>query len=115
MADVRVQRPTPVPPAGVHGAIEGSRPDGDGSAHGRHRRRRDPEPRPGGREELAEALGEPGRSLRAELERDADGGLLVRVVDRQRGEVVAVLTPDELRELAEQTGLPSGLLFQARS
>jgi hypothetical protein len=61
------------------------------------------------------ALGEPGRRLRAELEHDADGEVAVRVVDADSGDVVATLTPDELRGLAEVTGLPSGLLFQARS
>jgi hypothetical protein len=110
MADVRVDRPALIHPVGVPGASEERRRDGGGSGQ-----RREPEGRPGGREELAVALGEPGRSLRAELEHDADGELRVRVVDRERGEVVAVLTPDELRALAEQVGLPSGLLFQARS
>jgi hypothetical protein len=49
------------------------------------------------------------------LEIDADGQAIVRVVDRADGQTVAILTPEELRSLAEQTGLPSGLLFQARS
>jgi len=111
MADVRVDRSISIPPVGVPGASEERRSGGDGGSN----QHREPEGRPGGREELAVALGEPGRSLRAELEQDADGELLVRVVDRNRGEVVAVLSPDELRALAEQTGLPAGLLFQARS
>ncbi|MGE3962131.1 MAG: hypothetical protein AB7F65_10680 [Dehalococcoidia bacterium] len=110
MADVRVDRPVPISPVGVPGASEERRREGGGRGQ-----QQPPEQRPGGREELAVALGEPGRSLRAELEQDADGALLVRVVDRNRGEVVAVLSPDELRALADQTGLPSGLLFQARS
>lgn len=111
MADVRVDRPTSIPPVGVPGASEERRRQGQGGSGHQH----EPQGRPGGREELAVALGETGRALRAELEQDADGELLVRVVDRNRGEVVAVLTPDELRALAEQTGLPAGLLFQARS
>jgi len=111
MADVRVDRPIPVTPVGVPAASEERRRQG-GENGGQWR---EPEQRPGGREELAVALGEPGRSLRAELEQDDAGELRVRVVDRNRGEVVAVLSPDELRALAEQTGLPSGLLFQARS
>ncbi|MCA9847210.1 MAG: hypothetical protein KC461_01030 [Dehalococcoidia bacterium] len=110
MADVRVDRPIPISPVGVPGTSEERRREGGGGSG-----QQQPEQRPGGREELAVALGESGRSLRAELEQDADGQLLVRVVDRNRGEVVAVLSPDELRALAEQTGLPSGLLFQARS
>lgn len=112
MADVRLDRPFTAPPVGVPGVSEERRRQGDGGPSDRQRER---DQQPGGREELAVALGEPGRSLRAELEQDADGRLLVRVVDRDRGEVVAILTPDELRTLAEQTGLPSGLLFQARS
>lgn len=61
------------------------------------------------------ALDEPGRALAALLEEGPEGEPLVRVIDRIGGETVAVLTPDELRAIAEQTGLPSGLLFQARS
>ena len=110
MADVRVERPNSIVPIGVPGASEERRRQGGDS-----REQRKSQDQPGGREELAVALGEPGRMLRAELEQDADGELLVRVVDRNRGEVVAVLSPDELRALADQTGLPSGLLFQARS
>jgi hypothetical protein len=110
MTDMRVDRTNGVPEIGVPGASEDRRREGGGSEQ-----RRQPQDRPGGREELAVALGEPGRTLRAELEQDADGELLVRVVDRARGEVVAVLTPAELQALADQTGLPSGLLFQARS
>ena len=36
-------------------------------------------------------------------------------VDRDRGETVALLTPEELRDLAEQTGLPAGLLVHISS
>lgn len=109
MSDVRVHRSGQVPPTGVP------------SATGEHRRQRDDrheerqERERGGREELAVALGEPGRALVAHLETDADGEAVVRIVDRVGGETIAVLTPDELRVLAEQTGLPPGLLFQARS
>lgn len=110
MADVRVDRPNLLAPIGVPGASEDRRREGGDS-----RQQREPQDHAGGREELAVALGEPGRTLRAELEQDADGELMVRVVDRNRGEVVAVLSPDELRALADQTGLPTGLLFQARS
>jgi hypothetical protein len=109
MADVRVERPNSIVPIGVPGASEERRRERDS------RQQREPQDQPGGREELAVALGEPGRMLRAELEQDADGEILVRVVDRNRGEVVAVLSPAELRALADQTGLPAGLLFQARS
>ncbi len=64
-------------------------------------------------EELAVALDEHERgALVARLEPGTGDGPSVRILDRESGETVAVLTPDELRELAEQTGLPSGLLIQ---
>ena len=81
-----------------------------------HRDREEGEPERRGAEELALALDEGRRvHLVARFEQDADGAPLVRIVDRDRGETVAVLTPDELRTLAEQTGLPTGLLLQAKS
>lgn len=84
--------------------------------HQRGRREHEEEPPARGAEELAVALDEGRRAhLAARLEQDADGMPLVRIIDRDRGETVAVLTPEELRALAEQTGLPSGLLFQGRS
>ncbi len=115
MADMRLDRSGMEPAFGVSGIAE-ERPRPSQQEHGR-RDEQDPDDGrgAGGREELAVALGETGRQLRAELEHDADGELLVRVVDVNRGEVVAILTPDELRSMAGATGLPSGLLFQARS
>ncbi|MEX1023054.1 MAG: hypothetical protein WD058_07880 [Dehalococcoidia bacterium] len=110
MADVRVDRPAHIPAVGVPGASE-DRPRQQRDEHPQ----RDPDRRPGGREELAVVLGEPGRALAAHLETDADGAPVVRIVDRVGGETVAVVTPEELRAMAEHTGLPPGLLFQARS
>jgi len=82
----------------------------------RHDPQREPGDRhPGGREELAVALDEPSRELTALLEEGPDEELVVRIVDRFDGTTIAMLTPSELRVIAEQTGLPSGLLFQARS
>ncbi|MGE3855633.1 MAG: hypothetical protein AB7G21_01600 [Dehalococcoidia bacterium] len=76
--------------------------------------RRDGEQPPPGAEELAVALD--GRQhLSARFEQDSDGQPLVRVVDRERGETVALLTPEELRRLAEQTGLPTGMLVHLSS
>jgi hypothetical protein len=84
--------------------------------HQRGRREHEDETPQRGAEELAVALDEGRRAhLAARFEQDADGMPLVRIIDRDRGETVAVLTPEELRVLAEQTGLPSGLLFQGRS
>lgn len=71
-----------------------------------------------GAEELAVALdGALGgrQQLSARFEQDADGQPLVRVYDRERGETVALLTPEELRTLAEQTGLPPGMLVRISS
>ena len=67
-----------------------------------------------GAEELAVALDGRGQ-LSARFELDAEGQPLVRVSDRERGETVALLTPEELRALAEQTGLPPGMLVHISS
>ncbi|MFA7249297.1 MAG: hypothetical protein WC273_06635 [Dehalococcoidia bacterium] len=67
-----------------------------------------------GAEELAVAL-DGRQQLSARFEQDADGQPLVRVFDRERGETVALLTPEELRALAEQTGLPPGMLIHVSS
>ncbi|MQA00605.1 MAG: hypothetical protein GEU80_14955 [Dehalococcoidia bacterium] len=69
-----------------------------------------------GAEELSLALIDGARGhLEARFEQDAEGHARIRIVDRERGETVAVLTPEELRALAEQTGLPPGLLVQTSS
>ena len=82
---------------------------GDGRQHPRDGEQSSP-----GAEELALAL-DGRRHLAARFEQDSDGQPLVRVVDRDRGETVALLTPEELRHLAEQTGLPTGLLVHLSS
>lgn len=104
--DVRVDRsPTHAGPPAV--GTEQRR----GRDHDRQQERQaDEEPR--GTEELAVALHRSGRRMVAHLEFDAEGQAVVRIVDRERGETVALLTPDELRAMAEQTGLPAGLLLQ---
>jgi hypothetical protein len=101
--DVRRQV-QPVHPDGQR-EHEHSRDDtADGDAH------------PPGAEELAVALAGDGRAeLAAQLDQDENGVPVIRIVDRERGETVAVLTPEELRDLAEQTGLPPGMLLRARS
>ena len=111
MSDVRV--------APVHdpaGHVAGVTTNGSG---GRQAPRDQPHPEhrgDPGAEELAVALHESGRGhLRAHFTIDEDGHALIRIVDHERDETVAVVTPEELRELAEQTGLPSGLLVQASS
>ena len=110
MAELRVE----------HG---GALPSGTSPVGADHRRpggRRQQQPQGGharpGAEELALALDGHGRgALSAHFEQDADGQPLVRIFDRERGETVALLTPEELRDLAEQTGLPPGLLVHISS
>ena len=112
MPDLRIERgPTPLGPTAVN--AEQRRSGGDGA----RRERRDGDTHsPPGVEELSVALHEEGRKhLVARLVMDDSGETRVRIVDTERDETVAVLTPDELRALAAQTGLPAGLLLQARS
>jgi hypothetical protein len=112
MADLKIERgPAAIGPAAV--TPEQRRGDGHGEAR---RERQEAEERTPGVEELAVALREEGRKhLVARLVTDESGETRVRIVDTERDETVAVLTPDELRALAAQTGLPPGLLLQARS
>ena len=89
-------------------------------AHGGQSQRQPPQPcprrEPPGAAELAVALSEGGRSaMAAQYETDAGGTVHIRIVDLESNETVALLTPEELRVLAEQTGLPAGLLFKAES
>lgn len=111
MPDLRIERgATPLGPAAV--SAEQRRGSGD-AKRDRHEDEARPTP---GVEELAVALHEEGRAhLVARLVMDESGETRVRIVDTERDETVAVLTPDELRTLAAQTGLPPGLLLQARS
>lgn len=111
MPDLRVgPTSSPNPTEGVPAASGDQR-------HQRDRRNRDEDAsKRRGAEELAVALDEGRRAhLVARFEQDADGVPLVRIVDTDRDETVAVMTPEELRAVAEQTGLPTGLLLQARS
>ena len=109
MADIRVNR-----------TADASRPvgnvasDGDGGGHPRdephseHERRRRT-----GAEELAVALStDGGAAMEARYAQDSDGEVHIRIVDVERDETVALLTPEELRELAISTGLPPGMLLQ---
>jgi len=111
VADLRVQRPEPAAdrPQSVSrdgasaGRGEGEQPHAD--------------ERPAGAEELAVALAESDRgdALTASYEVGAEGEPLIRIVDRVRGETVALITPEELKALAEDTGLPPGLLLRVSS
>lgn len=113
MADLRIERgPSPFGPS----AVAPDQRRGDGGTRRERQGTGDRDPAPAGVEELAVALHEERRKhLATRLETDDAGETRVRVVDTERGETVAVLTLDELRTLAAQTGLPAGLLLQARS
>ena len=89
-------------------------PDGDGGARSHDEPGDEREPRPrAGAEELAVALStDGGAAMEAHYERGADGEVRIRIVDGERHETVALLTPEELRELAISTGLPPGMLVQ---
>lgn len=114
MADLRIDRasdqPRDVPSVSADGRQRGEH---DGASDRQPSRQRDARP---GAEELAIALSTDGHAtVSAQLEHGDDGEPLIRVVDSERGETVAVVTPEELRALAEQTGLPPGLLIQTAS
>ena len=112
MTDLRIERGQPA--LGPTAVTPDQRRGDGGDAH-QERRDADGQARPG-MDELAVALHEEGRKhLVARLVTDESGETRVRIVDTERDETVAVLTPDELRTLAVQTGLPAGLLLQARS
>ena len=110
MADLRVdqaaanqQRPAPVSGEGA------------GNRERQQGRERYPRPRPGA-EELAVALSESDRAeLTAHYEPSEDGAGLIHIIDNKSGETVAILTPEELRAMAETTGLPAGLLVEVAS
>ena len=107
MADLKISKP-------MDGSLQVSNVGAEGG-RGQPRREQPPErerrePRPGS-EELAVALAVGDTmAMEAHYEQDADGNPMIRIIDRESGETVALLTPDELRTLTEQTGLPPGLL-----
>lgn len=112
MSDLRVHQPD----GGAH-SVQGVSPDGDAprrQPQGEQRREREGS---AGSEELAIALSDSssGHTLVARYETDDEGGPLIRIIDQERNETVALLTPEELQALTEDTGLPPGLLIQAMS
>jgi hypothetical protein len=109
MPELRVEHVAPLATGTPSVSADQRRRGGEG-----RQQHRDGEQSPPGAEELAVAL-DGRRHLAARFEQDSDGQPLVRVVDRERGETVALLTPEELRRLAEQTGLPTGMLVHLSS
>ena len=107
MADLRVtqpgaakQRTSPVPGDGASGRE---------NQEGRER----PDRQRAGAEELAVALAQSDRGeLTARYEQDGDGNGRIHITDSSSGETVAIVTPEELRAMAEATGLPPGLLVE---
>lgn len=85
-------------------------------AHGGERREPAPEEQRPRREysspELAVALGE---AVTVVYEQGANGESLIRVLDNERGETLAVVTPEQLLAMTADTGLPPGLLVRLAS
>lgn len=112
MADLRVSRQTDAAQQVQGVAAESDHPQGKRQHDGQTERRAAPP----GSEELAIALTEDGRAvMEARYEQDAEGNPLIRIIDVESGETVALVTPEELRDMAEQTGLPPGLLLRAQT
>ena len=87
----------------------------DGGGRQRHHDREPDQPphrAPVAAPELALALAADGAEVAAVYEEDEAGQPRIRIVDRARGETVALLTPSELQALAATTELPPGLLLQ---
>ena len=111
MADVRIERSQ-----GAGREVGAVAPDARERPPGRDRPSEEQRRREPGSAELAAALDQEGRAtMEARLELGEDGTALVRIVDTARDETVAVVTPEELRDLAQRTGLPAGLLPQRAS
>ncbi|MCC6237052.1 MAG: hypothetical protein IT299_05700 [Dehalococcoidia bacterium] len=85
-------------------------------SHGESRRepQRDPRRHPARPRspEVAIALGE---AVSLAYEVGDDGAPVIRVVDNERGETVALLSPEDLRTLTADTGLPPGVLVRLSS
>lgn len=111
MSELRIQ-----PPSQVARQAAGVGPDAQGGGHQHEPHERKRPAAGGGAPELALALAKSDRGeLEARYEVGAGGEPRIRIVDARRGETVAVLTPEELSALAEQAGLPPGLLLRATS
>ncbi|MEE8422215.1 MAG: hypothetical protein V3S31_05490 [Dehalococcoidia bacterium] len=110
MADLRVTQSADSPRQVASVTPDGGRGDEGPQREAAKRGRGDTQ---AGSEELAVALSLEGSlAIEARYEYDGEGDLLIHIVDKEHGETIAVLTPEELKTLAEQTGLPPGLLVQ---
>ncbi len=105
MADIAIARNAEAQRLGGVGAEAHSEP----RRQPEQQRKRRPRPRS---PEVAIAL---GAAVSLSYEIGADGQPLVRVVDHERGETVALLSPEELRSLTADTGLPPGSLVRLSS
>jgi hypothetical protein len=106
MADLAITRPI------ESQRLAGVAADGRGADH------REPPPeqkrprRQPASPELAVAL---GGAVSASYEEGPDGQVMIRIIDNERGETVALITPEELRAMTAETGLPPGMLMRVAS
>lgn len=108
MSELRTDRLTP-----VHAQTVRLSPDDRGRQHREHQEQPRHELATAGAEELAVALADSASgALTARYEEDSAGVPRIRVLEVATGSTVAVVTPEELRVLAERTGLPTGLLLR---
>lgn len=112
MAELRVTRQ-----AEASRTVPGVAADGRGGEPPREQPSGERQPRrEGAAPELAAALSGDGKTaVTAIYELGADGAPRIRIVESERGETVAILTPQELRAMAASTGLPPGILVRATS
>lgn len=107
MADLAITRSAEAQRLGAIGPEAHSGERRDSQPEPQHRERRQP-PTP----ELAIAL---GAAVTVVYEQGPEGESLIRIVDNVRGETIAVVSPEELRAMTADTGLPPGLLVQVAS
>lgn len=106
MADLAVSRPS------ESQRLAGVAADGRATEHHDPPPEQQRRPRKPFSPELALALGE---AVTAIFEEGPEGQPLIRIIDRERGETVALVTPEELREMTAETGLPPGMLVRVTS
>jgi hypothetical protein len=106
MADLAVSRPL------ESQRLVGVAADGRGGEHHDPPPEQKRRPRQPASPELALAR---GGAVTAAFEEGPDGQPLIRIIDRERGETVALVTPEELRTMTAETGLPPGMLVRVAS
>ncbi|MFN8638375.1 MAG: hypothetical protein U0360_02710 [Dehalococcoidia bacterium] len=107
MADLAITRSAEAQRLAAIGAEAHGGERRDSQPEAEHRERRNA-PAP----ELAVAL---GAAVTVVYEQGPEGESLIRIVDNARGETIAVVSPEQLRDMTAETGLPPGLLVQVAS